>query len=77
MTAVERKSGYAVMAKVSNKTSDLVGSTIIQALKPFEARVKTLAYYNGKEFSGHASIYEALGSTRVSLPGPCELGAWL
>jgi IS30 family transposase len=62
VTVVERKSGYAVMAKVSNKTSDLVGSAIIQALKPFEARVKTLAYDNGKEFSGHARIDEALGS---------------
>jgi IS30 family transposase len=62
VTVVERKSGYAVMAKVSNKTSDLVGSAIIQALKPFEARVKTLAYDNGKEFSGHAGIDETLGS---------------
>jgi IS30 family transposase len=38
VTVVARKSGYAVMAKVSNKTSDLVGSATIQALKPFEAR---------------------------------------
>ena len=62
VTVVERKSGYAVMAKVSNKTSDLVGSAIIKALKPFEPRVKTLAYDNGIEFSGHATIDEALGS---------------
>lgn len=59
---VERKSGYAVMAKVSNKTSDLVGSAIIQALNPLKARVKTLAYDNGKEFSGQARIDETLGS---------------
>ena len=63
VTVVERKSGYAVMAKVSNKTSDLVGSAIIEALKPFEARVKTLTYDNGKEFSRHAEIDKALGST--------------
>jgi IS30 family transposase len=62
VTVVERKSGYAVMAKVSTKTSDLVGSAIIKALKPFEPRVKTLAYDNGIEFSGHATIDEALGS---------------
>jgi len=49
--------------KVSNKTSDLVGSAIIQALKPFEARVNTLTYDNGKEFCGHALIDEALKST--------------
>jgi IS30 family transposase len=35
VTVVERKSGYAVMAKVSNKTTDLVGATITRALKPF------------------------------------------
>ena len=51
------------MAKVSNKTADLVGSAIIDALTPFEARVKTLTYDNGKEFCGHAKIDEALGST--------------
>ena len=63
VTVVERKSGYAVMAKVSNKTADFVGSAIIEALKPLKARVKTLTYDNGKEFSGHARIDEALGST--------------
>jgi IS30 family transposase len=60
---VERKSGYAVMAKVSKKTADLVGSAIIQALNPLKARVKTLTYDNGKEFSRHAEIDKALGST--------------
>jgi IS30 family transposase len=32
VTVAERKSGYAVMAKVLNKTSDLLGSAIIKAL---------------------------------------------
>ena len=63
VTVVERKSGYAVIAKVSNKTSDLVGSAIIGAHKPLKAWVKTLTCDNGKEFSGHARIDEALGST--------------
>ncbi len=63
VTVVERKSGYAVIAKVSNKTADLVSGAIISMLKPFEARVKTLAYGNGKEFCAHAKIDEALGST--------------
>jgi IS30 family transposase len=63
VTVVERKSGYAVMAKVSNKTADLVGQAIIKALRPFEARVKTLTYDIGKEFCGHALIDEALKST--------------
>jgi IS30 family transposase len=63
VTVVERKNGYAVMAKVPNKTADLVGAAIIEALSPLKARVKTLTYDNGKEFSGHARIDEALGST--------------
>lgn len=63
VTVVERKSGYAVIAKVSNKTADLVGAAIISMLKPFEARVKTLTYDNGKEFCGHARIDDALNST--------------
>ena len=48
VTVVERKSGYAVIAKVSNKTAGLLSQAIIKALTPFEARVKTLAYYSGK-----------------------------
>lgn len=63
VTVVQRKSGFAVISKVSNKTSDLVGTAIISALKPFEARVKTLTYDNGKEFCSHARIDQALGST--------------
>jgi len=63
VTVVERKSGYAVIAKVANKTSDLVGAAIIRMLKPYKARVKTLTYDNGKEFCGHAQIDQALGST--------------
>ena len=47
VTVVERKSGYAVMAKVSNKTADLVGAAIIEALSSLKARVKTLTYDNG------------------------------
>ena len=63
VTVVERKSGDTFIAKVSNKTADLLGQAIISALKPFEAKVKTLTYDNGKEFCGHALIDEALKST--------------
>jgi IS30 family transposase len=60
---VERKSGYVVIAKVLNKTAELVSYAIIKALTPFEARVKTLTYDSGKEYCGHALIDEALKST--------------
>ena len=63
MTVVERKSGYAMVAEVSNKPADLVGAAIIDMLKPFEARLKTLTYDNGKEFCSHTKIDEALSST--------------
>ena len=63
VTMVERKSGYAVMAKVSNKTSALVSSAIVDKLKPMAAKVKTPTYVNGKEFAGHSLIDQELNST--------------
>jgi IS30 family transposase len=62
VTMVERKSGYVVMAKVVNKTSNLVGSAIVDKLKPLAARVKTVTFDNGKEFAGHGQIDEQLQS---------------
>ena len=63
-TLVERKSGYAVIARVENKTADLVGAAIVNRLKQFGSKVKRLTFDNGKEFCGHAKIDGALG--RVS-----------
>ena len=63
VSLVERKSGYAVLAKVSNKNADLVSAAIIKGLGPIRARVETLTFDNGKEFAGHAQIDTALGST--------------
>ena len=62
MTVVKRKSGFAVIAKASNKTAYLVGAAIISMLNPFEVRVNALTYDNGKEFCGHAKIDDALNS---------------
>ena len=63
MTLVERKSGYALLAKVRNKTSDLVSSAIMAKLKPLAPLVKTLTFDNGKEFAEHSRIDTALQST--------------
>jgi IS30 family transposase len=63
VTMVERKSGYAVMAKVEKKTSELVSSAIVDMLQPLAARVKTLTFDNGKEFAGHVHIDQQLQST--------------
>jgi len=43
VTMVECKGGYVVMAKVDNKSSELVSSAIVHRLKPMAARVQTLA----------------------------------
>ena len=61
VTLVERKSGFAVLAKVAHKTADLVGRAIEDKLKPLNARVNTLTVDNGKEFANHQAIDQALG----------------
>jgi IS30 family transposase len=63
VTVVERKSGYAVIAKVSNKTADLAGTTIIREPRPSEARSKTPTYDNDNGTCGHALADGALRST--------------
>ena len=63
VTLVERKSGYALIAKVSNKTSDLVSQAIITKLNAVTPLVKTLTFDNGKEFAEHQRIDTALKST--------------
>lgn len=61
VTLVERKSGFAVLAKVPNKTADLVGRAIENKLKPLRSRVKTLTVDNGKEFADHQAFDQTLG----------------
>jgi IS30 family transposase len=47
VTLVERKSGYAVIAKVDRKTVELVRQAIINKLEPLLCLVKTIAFDNG------------------------------
>jgi IS30 family transposase len=63
VTLVERKSGYAVVAKVHRKTSEQVSAAIIKRLTPLASRAKTITFDNGKEFAGHKLIDQSLGST--------------
>ena len=63
VTMVERKSGFSVIVKVSQKTSELVSRAFIEGLRPYMVRVITLTYDNGKEFAGHIQIDLALNST--------------
>jgi IS30 family transposase len=41
---VERKSGFAVMAKVDRKTSEQVSAAVIEHLLPVVDRVKTVTF---------------------------------
>jgi IS30 family transposase len=50
--------GHDVMAKLLNKTQDLVWSAIVDKFKPLSARTKRRTFENGKEFAGHAHIDE-------------------
>lgn len=61
VTLVEHKSGFAVQAKLSNRSADLVGRAIEAKLKPLNLRVKTLTVDKGKEFSDHQAIEQTLG----------------
>jgi IS30 family transposase len=63
VTLVERKSGYAVIAKVDRKTAEQVRQAIINKLEPLACLVKTITFDNGKEFADHALIDQALNST--------------
>ena len=63
VTMVERKSGYALMAKLFNKTCELVKKAIVNNLQPLAVHVKILTFDNGKEIAAHAHIDAQLQST--------------
>jgi IS30 family transposase len=63
MTMSSIRPNRVEVAKVANKTSDLVSSAIVSNLKPLCERVKTLTFDNGKEFAAHGLIDQQLNST--------------
>jgi transposase, IS30 family len=60
VTLVERRSGYALIEKVENKTAELVTKAIIGMLGKVSKRVKSITFDNGKEFAWHGEIAKAL-----------------
>lgn len=62
VTVGEIKSGYALLAKVSNNKADLLREAIVKAPMLFGARVRAVIRNSGKEFSGHAVVDEALNT---------------
>lgn len=63
VTLAERKGGFAVIAKIINKISDLVDSTIISQLKDLTSPVKIIIFDNGKGSAKHSRIETAIKST--------------
>lgn len=61
VTLVDRKSRVVRIGHVLFKTADSVAKEITRLLK--DDVVKTITYDNGKEFSAHLAVNEALGCT--------------
>ncbi len=62
VTLVERKTLFTVCKKVSRKTSSEVRAAIVELLKPYKRKVKTLTFDNGSEFVEHEKIAKALNA---------------
>lgn len=60
LTAVERKSQFAIIVKAENKKADTIQNKIINALAPYKELVHTITSDNGKEFTNHQYIAQKL-----------------
>ena len=60
VTAVERKTKFSCMKSVPKKEAALVTNALIEMLEPYKNLVHTLTGDNGKEFSEHQTIAQAL-----------------
>jgi IS30 family transposase len=68
-----KKSGYALIAKISNKTTSLVSRAIVTELNFTIPYIKTLAFDNGKVFAEHSRIDRAPQSTTYFADPHCQL----
>ena len=59
VTLTERKSRFTLLRTLPSKHADPIKEAIIALLK-WDARLKTITFDNGKEFSGHQEISAAL-----------------
>ena len=63
VTLVERKTRFTVAIKAANKTARAVTDAICDYLKPYQEKVLTLTYDNGREFAYHEEIARELTGT--------------
>jgi transposase, IS30 family len=62
VTLVERKTRFTVAIKAINKTARAVTDAICDYLRPYQERVLTLTYDNGREFAYHEEIARELAA---------------
>jgi len=62
VTLVERKSVLTLIGHVVKKTAAGVSAEIIRLLREVKKHVHTITYDNGREFSGHDTVNNALDS---------------
>ena len=60
VSIVERKTGLTLIKKVERKTAKAVSQAMIQLLKPYKNKVRTITSDNGREFAGHEDIAKKL-----------------
>lgn len=60
VSLVDRKTKYCVLAKVSRQTAELVAGATIARFGAMKDCVKTITSDNGREFTNHEQIAEAL-----------------
>jgi IS30 family transposase len=56
VTLTERKSRFCLLAKVNQRTKDMVRDALIELLQPLADRLHTLTAVNGKEFADHKRV---------------------
>ena len=59
----ERKSRYTLLGHSRYKSKYLVADEVIKRLSGYKDRVKTITYDNGREFTDHDRMAEALSMT--------------
>ena len=62
VTLVERKTLYTVILRVPGKYATPLAKTVVAAMKPLAARIKTITLDNGLEFAGHAILAKKLNA---------------
>lgn len=60
VTLTERKSRFALLRKVEQRTADLVCNAMIELLQPIVDCVHTITSDNGKEFAEHEKVSQKL-----------------